>query len=225
MAAETVEDNKHQMVRESYAEQVYRYIKDLILSGELRQGDKVVEDKIAKRFGVSRTPIREALTRLEAYGLVHLQPRSYAEVVRIAAEEAMEIAQLRLHLEKLVFRLLCARQDSGAFDELQAIAEEAETALLDGDKAAYFEADAEFHQLAAEQCGNRHLAGVSRNFGGKVQLLRIAQDVPIERLEVYMRQHFDLLNLLREQRCSAIDELLRIHIVHDLTSPDVLAGE
>jgi DNA-binding GntR family transcriptional regulator len=225
MDIQTTNEDKQPLARESYAEQVYRYIKDLILSGELRQGDKVVEDKIAKRFGVSRTPIREALTRLQAYGLVYLRPRSYAEVVRIGPEEAMEIAQLRLHLEKMAFRLLCAHHDTEAFAELRSIAEEAQEALLGGDKAAYFEADSHFHQTAAERCGNSHLAAVSRNFDGKVQLLRIAQDVPIERLEVYMRQHFDLLQMLEERRCNSIDELLRIHIVHDLASPDVMTGE
>jgi DNA-binding GntR family transcriptional regulator len=208
------------MVRQSYADQVHHYIKELILSGELRQGDKIVEDKIAKRFGVSRTPIREALTRLQAYGLVHLQPRSYAEVARIEAQEARDIAQLRLTLEQMSFRLLCNRNDSAALATLRGIAERARAALSAQDKAGYFEADSEFHQEVANLCGNGQLALVYRQFASKVQLLRIAQDVPIERLEIYMRQHFDLLDMLESGRCSAIDELLKIHIVHDLTAAE-----
>lgn len=209
-----------QMVRQSYADQVYHYIKELILSGELRQGEKIVEDKIAKRFGVSRTPIREALTRLKVAGLVHLQPRSYAEVARIGAREAYEIAQLRLHLEQMSFSLLCGRRDAGAIAELRAIAERARAVLEEHNKAEYFEYDSVFHQKAAELCGNSQLAAVYRQFASKVQLLRIAQDVPTARLEVYMRQHFDLVDMLEEERCGAIDELLRIHIVHDLSAPE-----
>ncbi|MCG8478730.1 MAG: GntR family transcriptional regulator [Spirochaetales bacterium] len=211
------------MVRQSYADQVYHYIKELILSGELKQGDKIVEDKIAQRFGVSRTPIREALTRLQIYGLVYLQPRSYAEVVRIGVQEANEIAQVRLHLEQLAFRLLCARNDDEAIDRLDKIADEARDALARKDKAAYFEADSLFHQSVAEACGNGQLAMIYRQFDGKVQLLRIAQDVAVERLEIYMRQHFDIVEMLRTERCSAIDELLRIHIVHDLANWDLMA--
>lgn len=211
------------MVRQSYADQVYHYIKELILSGELKQGDKIVEDKIAQRFGVSRTPIREALTRLQIYGLVYLQPRSYAEVVRIGVREANEIAQVRLHLEQLAFRLLCARNDDEAIDRLDKIAEKARDALARKDKAAYFEADSLFHQSVAEACGNGQLAMIYRQFDGKVQLLRIAQDVAVERLEIYMRQHFDIVEMLRAERCSAIDELLRIHIVHDLANWDLMA--
>lgn len=208
------------MVRESYADQVYYYIKEMILSGGLRQGDKIVEEKIAKRFGVSRTPIREALTRLQAFGLVHLQPRSYAEVAIIGAREASDIAQLRLTLEQMSFRLLCNNNDTTALTTLRETAERARAALSDHDKAGYFEADSEFHQEAASLCGNGQLATMYQQFASKVQLLRIAQDVPIERLEIYMRQHFDLLDMLEAGRCSAIDELLKIHIVHDLTASE-----
>lgn len=208
------------MVRDSYADQVFYYIKELILSGELRQGDKIVEDKIAKRFGVSRTPIREALTRLQTLGLVHLQPRSYAEVSRIGAREASDIAQLRLTLEQMAFRLLCNKHETAALETLRRVAERARAALSNHDKAEYFEADSEFHQEAASLCGNEQLSAMYQQFASKVQLLRIAQDVPVERLEIYMRQHFDLLDMLEEGRCNAIDELLKIHIVHDLTAAD-----
>lgn len=220
MAADSSDVTTGQMVRQSYADQVYHYIKELILSGELTQGEKIVEDKIAKRFGVSRTPIREALTRLQAYGLVHLQPRSYAEVVRIGEREARDIAQLRLHLERMSFRLLCNKEDPGDVEELRRIATEAESALLAKDKAAYFEADSAFHQTAADLCGNGQLGLVFRQFDSKAQLLRIAQHVSLERLEIYMRQHFDLVDLLEKGRCGAIEELLRVHIVHDLGSSD-----
>ncbi|MDF1568755.1 MAG: hypothetical protein P1P77_12120, partial [Spirochaetaceae bacterium] len=69
-------------------------------------------------------------------------------------------------------------------------------------------------------CGNSQLSIVYHQFESKVQLLRIAQDVPIERLEIYMRQHFDIIDMLDSQRCGAIDELLNIHIVHDLANYD-----
>ena len=219
----TVASNRARPVRKSYADQVHDYIKGLILSGELRQGDKVVEDKIAEQFGVSRTPIREALTRLQAYGLVHLEPRSYAEVVSIDEHKARDIAELRLVLERMAFRLLCAAKDETAFAQLQRIAEVARDALMRHDKAGYFEADSEFHQTAADCSGNSALADVYRQFDGKVQLLRIAQDVPFERLEIYMRQHFDIVEMLREDKCGSIEELLHIHVVHDLTPNELVA--
>lgn len=209
--------------RQSYADQVSSYIKDLILSGELRQGDKIVEERIAEEFGVSRTPIREALTRLQAYGLVNIKARSYAEVVRIGEKETNDIAQLRLHLEKMVFKLLCRHSNPEANDALQAIAESAGDALHRKNKARYFEADSLFHTTAADYCGNGQLSQVYHQFEGKVQLLRIAQDCPIGRLEIYMRQHFDILKLLRDARVDGIMEILRIHIVHDLSNYEYMS--
>lgn len=216
MTTQAADDAEPAVVRQSYADQVYNHIKDLILSGELRQGDKIVEEKIARRFGVSRTPIREALRRLQVYGLVHLQPRSYAEVVTIDPRQARDIAQVRLHLERMAFHLLCGREGDGHVRVLRAAAERAQHALEARDKAAYFEADSAFHVAAASFSGNDELADLYHRFESKVQLLRIAQDVSIERLEVYMRQHSDLINLVVEQRSEAISELLDIHIVHDL---------
>lgn len=216
--AQVVPSGNSRIVRQSYADQVYHHIKELILSGTLRQGEKIVEDKIAKQLGVSRTPIREALTRLQVYGLVHLQPRSYAEVVTLNERQASDIAQVRLHLERMAFSLLCERQcEPAMMRALEQPAQQAREALERGDKAGYFEADSAFHVAAVVACGNGELATIYQRFESRVQLLRIAQDVSIERLEVYMNQHFDLLDLLSEGRVEAINALLDIHIVHDLT--------
>lgn len=216
MAYDTPAEPGATIVRQSYADQVYHHIKEMILSGALRQGDKIVEDKIAKRFGVSRTPIREALTRLQVYGLVHLQPRAYAEVVTIDSTQASDIAFLRLHLERMAFGLLALNHEEAAITELRTAATRARDALAAGDKAGYFENDSAFHVAAAAHCGNGELALMYRRFESKVQLLRIAQDVSLERLEVYMRQHFDLIDLVEHGRRGAIDELLHVHIIHDL---------
>ncbi|MDO8944225.1 MAG: GntR family transcriptional regulator, partial [Desulfobacterales bacterium] len=81
-------NSTYEIHRQSLSEQVYHYIKRLILSGEIRGGEKIPEEKVAQRFGVSRTPIREALSRLEEYGLIQIKPRSYAEVVALEPHEA-----------------------------------------------------------------------------------------------------------------------------------------
>jgi len=210
------QNNQTRKQRLSYADQVYNYINDQILSGELKQGDKIVEDKIAQEFGVSRTPIREALTRLRADGLVHLEPRSFAEVATIESKMVKDIAQLRLKLEQMTFNLVCENKDNNIIEKLEEIANAARIALEDNNKANYFKADSLFHLTAAEYCGNKELATVYKRFDGRVQLLRIAQHVSIERLEIYMNQHFDIIKMLKDNKCSAIDELLSIHIIHDL---------
>ena len=69
--------------RQSLSEQVYHYIKRLILSGEIRGGEKIPEEKVAQQFGVSRTPIREALKRLEEYGLIRINREAMQRLLRL----------------------------------------------------------------------------------------------------------------------------------------------
>jgi len=96
----------YEIHRQSLSEQVYHYIKRLILSGEIRGGEKIPEEKVAQQFGVSRTPIRGALHRLEEYGLIQIKPRSYAVVVALEPQEAGPLAMIRSQLETLAVSLL-----------------------------------------------------------------------------------------------------------------------
>ena len=88
-------------VQNSLSDQVYTMLKEQILSGELKGGMKIPEESLAEQFGVSRTPIREAIRRLSEYGLVTIKPRSYATVSVISSEEASDIARVRVTLEQL----------------------------------------------------------------------------------------------------------------------------
>jgi len=204
------------VLRQSYADQVYDYIKHLILSGEIGQGEKIVEEKIARRFGVSRTPIRQALLRLAEYGLIYTKPRSYAEVVQIDREEARQIAQVRAHMERLSFTLFidCAEEED--FAAVQKLIEDAEKALEKKDKASYFEIDGQIHLEIARRSGNRHLYEIFEKFDAKVQLLRLTQDLSVDELRVYMKQHYELLAAMRSGDKERVLELLDHHIVHHL---------
>ena len=81
---------------QSLADQVYSLIKGEILRGDLAFGEKIREDDLAARFGVSRTPVREAIRRLAEYGLVKIAPRSHAAIARIEESEARDIAEYSL---------------------------------------------------------------------------------------------------------------------------------
>jgi DNA-binding GntR family transcriptional regulator len=99
--------------RKSLSDQVHELIKRMILSEELRGGERIPEEKIAHIFGVSRTPIREALRKLEKGGLVRIVPHSHAEVIALEPEAAGHIFELRLSLETLAVRRLAARACDG----------------------------------------------------------------------------------------------------------------
>ena len=171
-----VADSRELLERRSLADQVFAHIKKMVLSGELRGGERVPEDRIGAVFGVSRTPIREALRRLADYGLVRIVPRSYAEVVALAPADVAKIAEVRAALESLAGRLLAERatdEDVAALRELHGQCRD----LLDaGDVAGLFEKDSELHLEIARRSGNPFLLEMMLRLDATVQLGRLQQD-------------------------------------------------
>ena len=158
--------------RQSLSEQVYHYIKRLILSGEISGGEKIPEEKVAQQFGVSRTPIREALKRLEEYGLIRIKPRSYATVVALEPQEAEQIACIRAQLEILSVGLLSECATDTDFRELEVLADECNRLIRAGDVGGLFEKDSLLHLEISRRTGNRHLFEIVEKLDAKVQLLR-----------------------------------------------------
>lgn len=202
--------------RQSLSEQVYSYIKRLILSGELQGGQKIPEEKIAQQFGVSRTPIREALRRLNEYGLVYLKPRSYAVVVELDPQEAAQVAQVRAQLEILSVRQLTETGTPKDFDELELIAQACEDALHAGDIATAFEKDSQFHLEIARRTGNRHLCEVFEKIDAKMQLLRLVLHLPLKDLNRFISYHQPLLQHMRARNAQEAEEVMERHILEQL---------
>ena len=131
-------------------------IRDLILSGELRDGDRLVERDLAERLGTSRGPVRDALRRLDAEGLVVLLPRRGARVATLTAADAEEIIALRAATEPLAVRALAARRDGFAGD-LQRIVDDLRRACESGDLHGAVRLDFALHHRIHQLCGRRRL--------------------------------------------------------------------
>jgi len=202
--------------RQSLADQVYYYIKRLILSGKLKGGEKIPEEKIAQQFGVSRTPIREALRRLNAYGLIHLEPRSYSIVLDLAPEEATQIARVRAQLERLSVELLTEKGAAEDFDALDRLAQECDKLLATGDLASTFEKDSQLHLEIARRTGNRHLYEIFEKIDAKMQLLRLILRLPLKQLHTFIGQHQELIRHMRQHNVEQAVALIHCHIMEQL---------
>lgn len=202
--------------RQSLADQVYKYIKRLILSGELKGGEKVPEERVAQLFGVSRTPIREALRRLEEYGLIKIKPRSYALVVELAPSEAEQIARVRARLESLAVELLAEKGTEEDFDILEQLVNECDELLVTGDLASTFEKDSQLHLEIAKRTGNRHLYEIFEKIDAKVQLLRLVLHLPVNELTGFIGQHKDIIHYIKMHNKEAAAKLMTKHIMGQL---------
>jgi DNA-binding GntR family transcriptional regulator len=136
---------------------VYEQLRDEILTGTLTTGAQLVEARIATDLGVSKTPVREALIRLQRDGLVEIEPYRGARVIEPAEADVREILELRILLECHIARDLANRRPPDVLNTLERTIEECREALQTGDDAKVHSALTEFSDVMAEASGNRRL--------------------------------------------------------------------
>jgi DNA-binding GntR family transcriptional regulator len=137
---------------------VYERLRDEIVSGALRPGEQLVEARIAEQLGVSKTPVREALIRLQRDGLVAIEPYRGARVLEPSADDVREILELRALLECQIARDLAAERPPGALAALEASIARSREALAAGRTADLLDALTEFSDILAGACGNSRMA-------------------------------------------------------------------
>jgi DNA-binding GntR family transcriptional regulator len=193
-------------------------LKDQILSGQLKGGMKIPEESLAEQFGVSRTPIREAIRRLAEYGLVTIKPRSHAVVSIISPQEADDIAKVRVSLEQLAIDSIDEESYAEHVKELSRYAADCQYAMGIGDRATVFEQDSLFHLALVKASRNSALISICERLDAKIQQLRIAQNLPEDELSYYLGQHAQMMSMLKNGEKEACKHMLYEHITHDLTS-------
>lgn len=149
----TVKFNEYMPLRDL----VFTTLRQAILKGELLPGERLMEIQLAEKMGVSRTPIREAIRKLEREGLVIMVPRKGAEVAGISEKMLRDVLEVRMTLEKLALRLAFKRQGTDLIEKLES-AEQAFQDAIEGEKLIDMaEADEHFHFLIYEAADNDKL--------------------------------------------------------------------
>ncbi|AMN51934.1 hypothetical protein ACP90_05295 [Labrenzia sp. CP4] len=150
--------------RSTRVDNAYERLKTEILNGQLPPGFQAPEPDIATRLGMSRTPVREALIRLEADGLVDLVPRRGAKVLPISLQDICEIYQILSALEALAAGTACRKAGDEALAEIEEVLNDADDALERQDIEAWAVHDDRFHRLMAKASGNLRLEAEIEGF-------------------------------------------------------------
>lgn len=151
-------------------ELAYLHIKRSILEGALGEGTRLTEENLAAQLGISKSPVREALNRLESDGLVTIEPRRGAYVRKLTLQEACELYELREVLE--VHAVGLAKITPEFLYELAANIDRMKSGLAKRNTIAYVEEDIRFHNLIAAASGNQELRRVLENISQKTALFR-----------------------------------------------------
>jgi DNA-binding GntR family transcriptional regulator len=173
-----------------------REIESLILSGELPPGDRINEIQLAKRFGTSRGPLREATRSLEGKGLVEVVRNRGVFIRRLTLEEAVEVYDLRCALFGLAGRLLAARMDDDMLDHLSGMLQRMDQVAEQRDFDTYYPLNLAFHKDIVEKSGNKMLAAEYRAMVKKLHLFRARSLVQGGGLAVSNREHREIVDAL-----------------------------
>lgn len=171
------------------AEYVREALENAIVTGEFADGERLDETRLAKRFNVSRTPLREALHLLTASGLVEMIPRRGTFVRQPSIIEMIEMFEVMAELEALCGQLVARRASPDAVHEIADAAEACEKALLEGDPDAYYWQNETFHSLIYRHSGNSYLAQEASKLHNRLQVFRRMQLRARGRMEQSMAEH------------------------------------
>ncbi|WP_432546123.1 GntR family transcriptional regulator [Kineococcus sp. SYSU DK004] len=163
--------------RQMLADHVYDAVLDLLIDGELKAGQALGIDGLARDFGVSQTPVREALARLESTGLVRRTALKGYRVAPVATPDELErLMQARLVLEPALAELAAERLTPEVLARLEQAVHDLATAPLGPsfhEFRQYWEADERFHRIVAESTGNEFLFSAYTALGGQIQRFRL----------------------------------------------------
>lgn len=207
------------------SEKVRNELEDMIVSGEIAPGAKLDEESLAARFGVSRTPIREALMQLAATGLVHTRPRQTATVAKLTVKDIIESFEFNAEVEAIAADMAARRMTVAQRRALRAVVDRMQRVVRQGDAEAYVRLNRDFHATLHAGSHNRHVESQARILLAHLAPYRRQVLLRPGQLEVSLRQHREIANAVVAGDAAAASRAMRIHTsVNDQSFLDVLSA-
>lgn len=191
---------------------VFNTLRQAILRGELKPGERLMEIQLANKLGVSRTPIREAIRKLELEGLVLMIPRKGAEVAEITEKNLRDVLEVRCALEELAVQLACDRMDEDGISELRAAAVNFENVLESDDITQIAQADVAFHDVIYAATDNRRLIQLLNNLREQMYRYRIEYLKKKECYQQILGEHGKLIETIAARDKDAATKVTGQHI-------------
>ncbi|MBQ0079028.1 MAG: GntR family transcriptional regulator [Eubacterium sp.] len=193
-------------------EMVYEELKMQILTGAIIPGTRMMEVELAEQMGVSRTPIREAIRKLEKEGLVTIRPRRGAYASSINTDDMLDILEVRQNMEGLAAYFAASRMTPDQLDELKALSAKYNEAVLDGDMEAMIEFDTKFHRAIVDSCNNKILVQMIEQLQELVLRFRYIYYDSFKRAENMPEEHQAIVDAITRGDEDAARSAADVHI-------------
>lgn len=191
---------------------VFNTLRQAILTGELKPGERLMEIHLASRLGVSRTPIREAIRKLELEGLVIMIPRRGAEVAKITEKSMQDVLEVRRALDTLCVELACERISEEELAQLKEACDEFERATHTKDTKKIAQADVRLHDIIVKATRNTRLVQLVSNLSEQMYRYRFEYIKDDSKHQGLVEEHRIIYESIRNKDKTTAAETSKLHI-------------
>ena len=204
---------------------VFNTLREAILKGELKPGERLMELQLAAKLGVSRTPIREAIRMLEQEGLAVTIPRKGAEVAKMTEKDMEDVLQIREALDELAAKIACEQISEEQLEELVATMHEFEESTKTDNVKKIAEADGKFHDIIYQSTGNPKLVNMLNNLREQMYRYRVEYLKDENNYPTLMKEHKDIVEGLVRKNKTQVTETMHQHVKNQAVAVKAMIQE
>lgn len=191
---------------------VFETLREAIINATLKPGERLMEIQMAEEMGVSRTPVREAIRKLELEGFVVMIPRKGAYVAGISMKDIADVFEIRAAMEGLAAGLAAERITEEEMESLERILVKIGENVQNNDLEQLIEADTQFHEILFKASRNERLVQIVSNLREQIQRFRTASLSTPGRMKYALEEHKKIVEAVSERNVELAQALAREHI-------------
>jgi len=196
----------------SLRDAIFNQLRQDIITGDLKPGERLREIKLAEKMGASRTPIREAIRRLEMEGLVVMVPRHGATVAGITRKQLMDVLEIRRALEELAIELACSRMTVAQLNELKELERDIKEQKDSTDSLALSDIDEKFHEKIYQATNNPRLIQMLAELREQMYRYRLEYMKAMDKRNKLVTEHNRILKAIETGDVEMGKNAIRVHI-------------
>jgi len=196
----------------SIRQKIYDHLREQLLSGEIPPHQHLVETKIAKEIGTSRTPVREALHNLELEGLIESIPRVGYVVKSVKEAEVEEICEIRKAIEEVATRWAIEKAPQRLVEELRKNISISEEKAIHGDPKSFIDLDAQFHEIITKMSGSKRLQELAQTLRRHMLRYRIKSIYLMDNVLRAIGGHKGILEAIEKGDLEEVNRAIRVHL-------------
>lgn len=193
-------------------EVIFNTLREAIIVGELKPGERLMEVQLADKMGVSRTPVREAIRKLELEGLVNMLPRKGAHVADLSAKDIMDVLEVRSTLDGLATTLAASRITEEELKELKHVQAQFVNYVEKDNLQGSIKKDVEFHELIYRASRNEKLIQIANNLREQVQRFRVIYLKDFSNTREIIREHSEIVEAISRKDVDTAQKVAQRHI-------------